>query len=1204
MSKAAERSLGAPYHSHPSESVMPPAPPGGPGSVNWTPLGPSVQAKSDATGNPPVSGRVTGIAVGPGVTRAYVGAANGGVWFTPDAGTTWTPLEDDETFSPTSGLTADSESVADIAVHFDPSGPTKDTIFVLTGNAYRSVGVKASTQGGAPGTWTPEATNLVGSIGFTIAIDPDNTAQVFAATSSGLFKRNLVNLANWQPVATGAPFGAYPSDIAIAGTGAGKRYYVAYPNDQIYVSADFASWGAVPGGAVPGTQRVALAASESDPSVVYALDDNARLLRLVSGSFQQVTSMPKGALFPGGQGVGDIILGVDPLDPDTVYLGGDYTNFVDASLFKGKLTGGPGSYVFPFNPANAANPSADATWIGQGVHSDVHSFAFAQTAGGGTTHDPTNVWVGTDGGLWQSTASGAKGTFRPRNTGLATIFMNQMGQREDMASVVFGAGLDNGMFRLFAEQAARQIFGGDGGGVGVDPNNGYRIMICGPHNNVLTSPDSGSSWYFANFPPRLDPNEDVGGLGTPIYTSPSGVSPTIACIATNRVWITSTWGDNSATPNPWTTLPTNTNPYLLPAPNRYSQDQLDGPVHAIEIVSDKLVFAATWTSVYRFDLSGGAWSLTKINMTNIPASTTISGLAVDSPATGSLYVTLGVFGGGGFDHVWYAPSTGPGNPGSGFVSALAHAQLDSPVNAVVVDSANPQFTYVGGQVGCWKGTKTGASTWTWVQFSAGLPEAAVVDLRIHQKTRLLRAALDGRGIWEIPLDPTVGTDPDLYMRINYADDGRVVGGSRYSWLDGGVADPTRQGFNVHHWMSADIKVRRPDLPAPDALNTPPDYLDFAINIDDYVSSIDTETATAPTSLSAGQFNQVFVEVHNRGLTPVPGSNVRVLLLVTPVSAGLPTLPTGYATHIQNGDPPGDPSTSGSGWLYGSAWYAAEPGSPYKSPPGNVDVRTPGVVEFNVDFKNIPAAGLTDHVCAAAFITTLSDPLTSTQPSLDLLTMQDKHAVHRNLHLVAAAAKPLPGVRGFAQAPQTIALDFHNATKERATADLVFERGNYPGHMSVMLTRLGRLPVLRGFELIEPNRLDEVLRSHAGQWLERAGELVETLGERLEQAGDHLRGQYLPSDDIEQLRRKLAGIDRTRVYRADEADPAPTISGVPIPVGGFVTAIVNLRAPDGARPGDHYRFNIIQRRGDRVIGGSTYVYAVVEAQGDDPQGDLI
>jgi hypothetical protein len=72
----------------------PPLPPGPAGAVNWTPVGPSVVTFGQATGNPPVSGRITSLAVGPSGTRAYAGAANGGVCVTEDGGATWEPLDD------------------------------------------------------------------------------------------------------------------------------------------------------------------------------------------------------------------------------------------------------------------------------------------------------------------------------------------------------------------------------------------------------------------------------------------------------------------------------------------------------------------------------------------------------------------------------------------------------------------------------------------------------------------------------------------------------------------------------------------------------------------------------------------------------------------------------------------------------------------------------------------------------------------------------------------------------------------------------------------------------------------------------------------------------------------------------------------------------------------------------------------------------
>ena len=138
--------------------------PGGPGSVNWTPLGPSVVAHGQAPGHPTVSGRITALAVGPGASRVYAGAANGGVWFSGDGGASWAPLDDYST-SPgfVSPLEADSLSVGAIAVTFGASTKS-DVIFVGTGESqtgydiplgdgYFGIGIRSSASGGEPGSW-------------------------------------------------------------------------------------------------------------------------------------------------------------------------------------------------------------------------------------------------------------------------------------------------------------------------------------------------------------------------------------------------------------------------------------------------------------------------------------------------------------------------------------------------------------------------------------------------------------------------------------------------------------------------------------------------------------------------------------------------------------------------------------------------------------------------------------------------------------------------------------------------------------------------------------------------------------------------------------------------------------------------------------------------------------------------------------------
>jgi len=1176
----------------------PPTPPGGPGTANWTPIGPSVVAHGQASGNPPVSGRVNAIAVGPGGLRVYAGAANGGVWFSGDGGATWSPV-DDYAVSPssTSGLEADSLSVGAIAVRFGASAAT-DTVFVGTGepggagDAYFGVGIKFSPSGGAPGTWNLEATNLAGKGIYRIVIDPDDPSVVYAATSSGLFRRpTAAPFTTWGQI-TSVTFtnaNGSASDLIVAGSGASKRYYAAFDNDRVYSSADPTAWTALAG--ITGAGRTVLAAGENDPTVVYALGANGSLYRLVGTVFQTVSGMPP--LFNGGQGWYDIALGVDAANANTVYLIGDLVWDGDwtLSFFKGTITSSAAGFTFPFNSTNNGNPAADPTFIGRGVHADGHAFALALNAAA-TGHDGTNVWVGTDGGIFQSNSSGAFGTFLPRNEGLAITEMTYLAQRPDTDAALFAGCQDNGNLRSWGEQPWFESPEGDGGGVAFDPNDQYRIMrqyvragrFRGGffYGGLYATSDGGASgsWNVLTFPPytststaqqnAVNAENSATGFYSPIAVSPLGVTPTLAAFGTNRLWLTADWGST------WVTLPTGTNPYVPAAPNAL-QDVLDGnPVTAIAFASGTRIYAATFNAIWRFDRSGASWTRTPITTTGLPTGHYISAIAVDNAAGGSFYVALGR---SGFDHVWFFDGTNWHTAGPGT------ATLDIPCHAITTDPANPNIIYLGSDVGCWKGIRTGTATWTWTLFSQGLPEAAITDMGVHSRARLLRVATHGRGVWEFPIDAATSQDPDIYLRVNYADTGRTPGGARFPWVEG-AQDPTARGFDVYHWMSPDIKVRRGSLVGLPPLGSQADYLNFSTNIGDYIDSsthIETADVSGP--------DRIFVEVHNRSLTPLPGSQVRVLLLLTDASAGLPPLPSNYAAHINAAD-------ASSAWL-GSDWRFADPVTPYRTLPGILDVRTPQVVEYDVDFSTLGLPATDDHVCAAAFITTVTtaDRLTSVVSSLDQLTMQDKHVAHRNLHLVAAGARPSP--RGsefkYVQSPRTILVDFFNPSEVTTIVDLVFDHERFPGHLSLLLSKVdyaGGREAVRGFEVIHHGNLEVALATHFGRWLERVGELVEQLGESVEQLGAGLAADVVPHD-VRRLRAsKLAGLDSSRVFVADTS-PVSVISRVQIPGRRGVTAAITIQAPPNAVPGDRFRLGVLQKSGGKIVGGSSYVIAVTK-----------
>ena len=1166
--------------------------PGGPGSVNWTPIGPSV-----ISGGGNESGRVTAIAVGPSGTRIYAGAANGGVWLSTDGGAVWNALDDYFT-SPTDfggADEADSLAIGALLVRF--GGSSGDEVFVGTGDpnssydAYFGVGIQHLV-GGA---WTLEATNLTDVGIYNIVIDPDDvvTTNVWAATQSGIYRRPTSgSMASWNlvssPVFTNASGNA--TAMVVAGSGATKVFYAAFEGDTVYSSPDGTTWTALTG--LTGSGRIALGVPESDPTVLYAFMQDGTLNRLDGTSFSSVGGMPiytrlvagvtvtGTALFPGNQGWYDIAVAVDPSDPNTVYIGGD-----QISIFKGTITGGAGSYVFPFNAASASSPWSDPTWVGSGVHSDVHAINFALNAAG-TAHDPTNVWVGSDGGLFQSTASGAAGTFESRNQGMAVTEFSYLAQRADTDAVCFAGAQDNGTPRIFGEQASLETAGGDGGGVVFDPNSAYNVLRQYVSTSLDVSTDGGATWAGVNFPPvtssspaqQAAASQESAGFVAPLAAIANG-SATLAAFGTTRLWLTADWGTS------WVTLPTGTNPYALATPST-TQDQLDGnTVTAIEFASPTRIFVATASyfdsfggnifsgSIYRFDESGSAWTWTQIPTASLPAEAFTS-LAVEDATTGSFYATLG---GGGYGHCYYYD-------GTTWTEAMPATVVDVPTHAVVVDPANSSDVYVGTDVGCWKGVKSGSAgsyTWTWTLFSQGLPESAITDLAIHNPARLLRAATHGRSVWEIDLAATTGLAPDVYVRVNYNDTGRV-NPTRQPWVEGHL-DPTNVGYVLYHWMSADIKVRRSSLTGLPTLGSPVTYDDFAFNIGDYIDPtlhIETADASGP--------DRIFVEVHNRSLTPVPAAEVRILLLWADATMALPPLPSGYAAHINSGDT--------SNWLAGSSWNFVDTTSPYRTPLNDLDVRTPQVVEYDLDFSTLGLPSTDTHVCLATFVIGGTDQISTNITDLNQLTMSDKHVAHRNLHLVTVSGGgDTPKRGGQILPPRTVLLDCHNPFEDEALMDLVFDQTHFPGQVALILPRDidfgGPSPnPLHGqpdFQVVEKNRFVEGFHHLVGDWLEKLGEFLVRLGEEI--ASD---GEWSGSDPARH-HRKLAEFDRSRIFVAKGASGKSVLQNVRMSPGAKFTFAITVQVPEGARDGDRYRLDAIQQRHGRILGGSGYIVAVTK-----------
>jgi len=234
-----------------------------------------------------LSGRVSDIAVHPTDKKIrYVATASGGLWKTTNAGTTWTPIFDDQT----------SYSIANVVI--DQKNP--NVIWVGTGenNSQRSVsygdGIYKSIDGGR--TWENMGLKESEHIG-KIVIDPRNSDVVYVAAQGPVFKkggdRGLYKTTDggktWQEVLDGGDWGGASDvvldprnpDVLLATTWQRARrqwgYIAGGPASGLHRSTDGgATWRKSQSG-LPSEElgRIGLAIAPADPDVVYAIVEAA-----------------------------------------------------------------------------------------------------------------------------------------------------------------------------------------------------------------------------------------------------------------------------------------------------------------------------------------------------------------------------------------------------------------------------------------------------------------------------------------------------------------------------------------------------------------------------------------------------------------------------------------------------------------------------------------------------------------------------------------------------------------------------------------------------------------------------------------------------------------------------------------------------------------------------------------------------------------
>jgi photosystem II stability/assembly factor-like uncharacterized protein len=660
-----------------------------------------------------IGGRATSVVFHPTVPeRIWLGAAGGGVWYSPDAGQSWHPQWHRQ----------DVLNVGSLAI--DPVDP--NILYCGTGEAnlsadsYGGVGLYQTLDGGEH--WHLLAASVSAGIPQRIgvvAIDPFDSNHLIVggigyaevsgenADFGGMYDSRDQGV-TWRRIPFVAPdvndwchsvvFDPVHRGIVYAGvTERGARNGMYKSNDG------GATWRQLGKGLPPPERfgRISIAVCASKPEVVYALacDRAPATADRVLGVFRSTDGGERWREIGGvhfadeGQLSYNNTIVVHPSNPNHVLCGGvDLHLTTDAGKHWKRVT-------------EWDRERGDPKY----AHADHHHLVMTPS---GRVYDPN------DGGLDISDDGGR--TWVNRSNGLAaTMFYDiDAGQAEAQPLFYGGGAQDNGTVVTVdgGSHTFGETLGGDGGWLAIDPldsrhyfaslyNLGiYRYRGVSPAVNVsppASTDEQNKIWmcYIV-----LDPH-DAQTVFTGSY----------------RVWRSRDDGDN------WTAV----------------SEALDGSnITAIEVApknSRRLYVGTENGGVFRSLDGGDTWSA-NIASAVLPGYT-ITRLATSPGKEGAVYATSSNFGQA---HVFRSRDGGTSweDIDRGQLPHVPHTSI------LIVENDGEERLIVGNHAGVYLSEDDGAH---WANLTGNLPNVMVVDLAYHGKSKTLFAATYGRSIWQLKL---------------------------------------------------------------------------------------------------------------------------------------------------------------------------------------------------------------------------------------------------------------------------------------------------------------------------------------------------------------------------------------------------------------------------------------------------------------------
>ena len=697
------------------------------------------------------SGRVAALAVDPTDKRVWwIATASGGVWKTTNAGTTFTPVFDNE----------GSYSIG--AVALDPKNPS--VVWVGTGenNSQRSVGygdgVYKTEDGGR--SWRNVGLKNSEHIG-RILIDPRDSNVVYVAAQGPLWgpggDRGLYKTTdggkNWKKLfetsentgVSDAVMEPGNPDVIYATTYQRRRHFYTLinggPEGGIQKSVDAgATWTKLRGGLPANVDigRIGLAVTPADPRIVYAIveaaDQRGGIFRSTDhgASWERRNPYDSGAMYYGK-------MVADPKDPERIFV---MNVNIQVSV--------DGGQTLTSLPSRSKHVDNHAMWI-----------------------DPDNtdhMLVGCDGGLYESWDNAQTWIFFTNLP--VTQFYNVWADNSKPDYYVYGGTQDN--FSLGGPASTRNAQGvtnydffvtngGDGFMSVVDPED-PNIIYAESQNGGLVRFDRRNGQRVS-----IQPQE---GKGDPPYRwnwdSPIIISPhshTRLYFGAQFLFRSDDRGDN------WTKLGGDLTRELdrnkLPVmgkiwpPDAVAKNASTAFYGNLSQIAESpkkegLLFVGTDDGLVQISENGGQ-SWRKIQkFPEVPENAYVAKILPSQHDVNSVYVVFN-----NHQNADFAPyivkSTDLGKTWTSIKGDLPASQ---PLWALAEDHVDPNLLFLGTEFGLYFTTNGGQK---WIRLRGGLPTIAIRDLSIQKRENDLALASFGRGFFILDdYTPLRGLKPEAF----------------------------------------------------------------------------------------------------------------------------------------------------------------------------------------------------------------------------------------------------------------------------------------------------------------------------------------------------------------------------------------------------------------------------------------------------------